>query len=262
MSVYFDAASSQYLTRTGFYQLNNASNFTVGFWAKPDSTATDQIQTVWQFRKAGSTDYYRIDWYTGDDDPPANPQWRVYIYDGTTTVTMAYTPPNWNWQHIALRCEFSGTHVWAGLYHNGVQRDTDDTDLDMDALDWMVLGARRGALTYSNYYDGYLAEVCHWFSGTGTNYEISDIQIAAMAKGFSPWNVKPQTVSGFYPLRSAACFDKMDLSGVAALTASASAPTIDSSVHPAVQLVPRPTVRPGATKRREVFIGGILQQVT
>lgn len=266
MSAGFTGSSSQYLcVASGWYNVSSDYNFTFAFWAQPaglnDSTTTT---VVWYAKSANpdASDYIAVKWFMGGGGQPG--QWRAYIYDGTTLLTMTYSPPNYNWQHVALTASSPGVAegiTWAGLYVNGVLQDEDTTNVyPTTSMNRIYVGAKRSGLTVSEYYTGYVAELI------GTAYCLPASWLLGLTKGWSPLSVLGGVTTtvfpAYYPLRSATAYNLDNRHGtLIPLTAPSASPTISSVSHPPVIDPCGPQIRSGATKRREVCIDGLVTSI-
>jgi len=204
----FVRASSQYLSNANGVGGNTAPVSMAG-WIYPHDITSNQY--LIRVKETSTPTYWEI-LARGDSGDVIQCNW---LPDGTiayASTTSSFTQNSW--QHAAavfnslsiggvrvyLDGGNKGTNALAGSGSNGSFTDT-------------VLGGGPG-----NYYDGLLAEWAIW------NAELTDAEIAILAKGVSPLLVRPQSLAAYWPLASGQS-PEIDIVGGYDLTLNA-APTI------------------------------------
>jgi len=132
---------------------------------------------------------------------------RAYIKGGGD-VAYATTTANYalnTWQHAC------GVYINNSLryaYLNGGNKGTDTgSNGTPTGLNTTTIGAVKGA-TVTNFLDGDVAEAAIW------NVALTDEEVAALAKGFSPLLIRPANLKAYWPLiRRGASIDNIDLVG-------------------------------------------------
>lgn len=182
MARLFAAASSQYLSFAG--DVVDTTPITMACWFRKSALGTTQgLMTIgadatndqWQFRVT-STDFVQANAIDAGTGSTAN----------TTTTITANT-----WHH--------GCAVFAGsssraAYIDGGSKGTNTTLRTPDISDTVVIGAQWATGVASGFWDGDIAEAAMW------NVALTDAEVALLAKGVSPMTVRPELLSGYWPL--------------------------------------------------------------
>lgn len=110
------------------------------------------------------------------------------------------------WYHVAAR-KNGNSGTAAAVFVNGVLDGTGSSTNPMpDTTNDFVIGGNGSTFTIH----GSVAEFCYW------NFALTDAEIAALAKGASPFRVHPKNIIGYFPLWGAAgaSAGEPDMSGV------------------------------------------------
>lgn len=106
-------------------------------------------------------------------------------------------------------------------YLNGIAATVETTNIAVTTADAVGIGARAASGVWDVYFDGRIAEVGIW------NAALTADEMAALAKGFSPRLIRPQSLVFYAPLVR----DLIDVRGGLALTNNNTATVAD---HPRI----------------------------
>lgn len=95
------------------------------------------------------------------------------------------------WQHSAGRFTSSTSRQ---AFLNGVGGTPDTTDLTPTGINELLIGARRFGGAVGLYLDGSIAEAAIWSAA------LTDDEILSLAKGFTPDQIRPQSLVFYAPL--------------------------------------------------------------
>jgi len=236
----FDDAATEYL-EIDQAVVSSAAPCTLSAWFNTDDASVTQVliqiadkdvdkhRFVLQIRKTSSGQNI-ISW----------------VQDGGTGVpTVTTTTYSTNtWQHA---CATFASTTSRAVYLDGGGKGTSTTSIDPLNLDRTSI-ARAGDSTPAAYMSGSIAEVAIW------DVDLNDDEVAALAKGFHPYQIRPGNLVFYVPLIRG---NDKDLVGGLSLTAF-NTPGI--SVHPRVFYPGRPHIFgvPGAAlpATRRVSLGG------
>jgi len=108
-----------------------------------------------------------------------------------TIVNGATTYSTNTWAHVCGVSSSSSNHV---LYFNGTSDGTSSTNVGNAGATLNSIGRYEISGGSGEYFNGYLAEVACW----STN--LTADEVAALAKGISPWLIRPNYLSAYWPL--------------------------------------------------------------
>ena len=108
-------------------------------------------------------------------------------------------------------------------YLNAAGAATDTTNIVLGALDRVVVGCRYNGSSRGLFAHGIIAECAIW------SYDLSAVEINALAAGESPLNIRPYKLVFYAPLYG---FASPEISTPGGLVLSASEPT--AAVHPRI----------------------------
>ena len=209
-------------------------------------------------------------WFNGDDDTKRHNLMDISSGDGSNYIYLAateaithnnvmrlrirgatafnvQTTARWSelgsghgvWQH-ACGTGGTGNNDWA-CFLNGTNKETSTASATPASLSQLALG-RRQAAAPSAYLSGSIAEAAIY------NVVLSDSEIAALASGFSPLLIRPQSIVAYWPLVR----NDNDLVGTWNLTAFN---TPSFSDHPGTIYPTKPNVVSFASKQLKDFSG-------
>lgn len=180
----FDRASSHFLEHA--VALVTAAPFTFAAWIKT-SNVTD-VQTIMNVeRSTTSADGWQLSVrgdVAGDPIRWQSQRSTVSSCDTTTGITAG------TWHHAA-GVEAAGNS--RTVYLDGGNSATNGTSKVPTNIDVTAIG-RRSNGTPTNYFDGDIAEAAIW------NVALSAADVAALAKGVSPFFVRPGNIIAYWPL--------------------------------------------------------------
>jgi hypothetical protein len=210
MAIQLASASSQYLTTAAAPATDIP--VTMSCWFNP---AAGSVDGVLMSLNGTSGNFDRVVLTRNS----ANTIGAQSVSSGVATIANSGTFTSNMWNHAAA--VYSLNSKVALL--NGVAGTTETSSFSLAGIGQVVIGARRNAGGYGVFYDGAIAEAAIW-STTLTTAEIQ-----SLAKGFTPDQVRPQSLVFYAPLIR----DIQDLRGGLAIT-TVNGPTI--AVHPRVIL--------------------------
>ncbi len=155
---------------------------TMACWFKPDvQNATDSLMTINDFATGNERHELHIAGAVAGDPV------RYQCNDGAGSVFAATTTGfnNTSWQHA---CAVGRSATSRDVYLNGGGKGSNTTSRSPTGMDRMRLGDGTGE------YAGLLAEAAVW------NVDLSDAEVARLAKGVSPLSVRPQNIVNYWPL--------------------------------------------------------------
>lgn len=186
----FSSASSQRLT-VGTSPMTTVP-LTMSCWYYCTDTTT--LQTVLELSKAGAgvgVHKYRL--ILRGDLAGASKTLQAQQNPGNVvSSTIAYTGSTW--QHA---CGVFTTTASRTVYLNGANNATDTTagsPASVDQTSLAVAWDGSGAGVWTQYYTGRIAEVGVW------NVAITAAEVASLAKGYSPLEIRPASLVAYYPL--------------------------------------------------------------
>lgn len=208
MAYNFAQASSQYLSTT-----------TSPVGAVPLTLACFFLETV----SASSSVCLSVSTTTGDDrcqlalnGGSLRAQSIAAGVGDTVTASTSYTQGNWN--HA---CAVFASNTSKVLYLNGASVGSSGATYNLATLSRIIIGGRLASSTVGAFYGGALAEVSIW------NSALTAAEVASLAKGFTPDQVRPQSLVFYLDLIR----ELRDLRGGLTITATNS-PTVAN--HPRV----------------------------
>jgi hypothetical protein len=139
------------------------------------------------------------------------------VAGGTSTVGTGGTLTTSAWNHAAGVYE-SASKI---AYTNGTPGTAETSSYTLSGVSELVIGARRSAGAYGIFANGLIAEVAVWSAALTAD------EIAALSDGFTPDQIRPQSLVFYAPLIRTL----QDLRGGLTITATNS-PTV--AVHPRV----------------------------
>lgn len=177
----FVSASSQYLSVDT--PPVSAAPFTMACWFNVPDGATQVLMTIGD--KDDSTHYWSLQANMATAGDPL----RAAIQAGGSTTfdaTGSITPSSWT--HGCLVEAASNSHT---VYRDGGNSATSTTSRAPAGADRIAIGARAAATLYCN---GLIAEVGVWTAALDAD------EIAALAKGFTPDQIRPSALVFYAPL--------------------------------------------------------------
>lgn len=188
MARLFDDAQSEYLEWSGASPPVSGPPFTLACWVRTDTDAADQA-LMWLGDKDSATSVI------GSLELVAVAGGNRYVcaksVSGATEGAALTGNYGTNaWHHVCARFT---TTAFRRIILDGASGDTDTTVVGGATADRVSIG-RRGDSTPSAYVSGAVAEAAIWTAA------LSEMEIAALAKGFSPLQVKPHTLVAYWPL--------------------------------------------------------------
>lgn len=185
MALDFTDAFSQGLTSTSSSIAwgIGTGNITMCAWVKPDSFNTG-FHGVVSLTDGTNNDAQPAIFSHSTSAPNA---WRA-SFDGTKAFNTVLTSSSF--QHLCIRRTSTGAGGLQGFY-NGVQEATTHTATTSVLEKSWTIGSGRvsGGLPF----DGKIAEVAIW------DTDLSDAEIAALAKGANPMSIRPGNLVGYAP---------------------------------------------------------------
>lgn len=181
MSRSFVAASSQYLETSSFP--NGVLPVTIAAWFRPDSTSGFQRVVSWQSSSGQYVPGSILLNY------PSAGNVSNQVYDGFTNAlpvgSGTFTTSEWN--HAAVISAVTASRT----YLNGaVGSDVTYSALAFVGSTYLEIGRLIG----TQYYHGRIAEVGVWSA------ELTAAEVSVLAKGYTPLEVRPQSLIAYYPL--------------------------------------------------------------
>jgi hypothetical protein len=182
----------------------------------------------------GDTDYEALNWFRlsarGDtaNDPVqfTTAKKPPLVYGEAEKTNFAAS----TWHHV---CGKSGSTSSRYVYLDGVVSAEETTDVDAPlSIDNFVIGVLKEYTNIEAYFDGIVAEAAVW------NVALSDAEVGALAHGFSPLFIRPESLFGYWPLIR----DIKDVTSNGYNLTAYNSPTYD--VHPPV-IYPATPLRPG-----------------
>lgn len=167
--------------------------FTVACWGRSESDTADQVAFGIADSASGNNSDFRLNFAGAAVGDPI----RAFVKDsgGTNAVAItssAFTANTW---HHATTVFASDTSRAA--YIDGGSKGTNTDDQPTASLDVTTIGAvRREAPTSATTipFDGDIAECGVW------NVELTDAEVATLAKGFAPPCVRRASLIAYYPM--------------------------------------------------------------
>ena len=193
------------------------ATFSCSIWLRPD--AFGEFTTLIS-KGDGATGQYN-NWCAG-----ANPRFSQGN-GGEVTVTHANNLTTGVWNHWGVSKIGTGTNQVALFLNNVITRGTIGFNLGVaDHTQSLTIG------NPSFPFDGYTAEAALWDVG------LSDDEMAALAKGFSPLLVRPESLRSYWPILGAGAPEPNLVDSGANLTVTGSVPKAD---HPRI-IMPREAI--------------------
>ena len=226
MARLFDDAQSQYLQSSGATPPVTVPPFTLACWARTDADSADQA-LLW----------------IGDKDSPtscigaieilaASPSRQVCARTISGGVVGSAVTGNYavnTWHHVCG--VFLATND-RSVYLDGIIKGADTTQVVGAASDTAAIG-RCGDVTPSDYLSGAVAEAAVWSTA------LSQAEANSLAKGFSPLQLRPESLVAYWPLGGFFGQADRDLLGPHDMTAYNSPSWTD---HPPLVYPSRPRV--------------------
>jgi hypothetical protein len=107
------------------------------------------------------------------------------LVDGATTISTA------TWYHTAGTYDGTNVKIWLNGAQDGSSAASSIVDAGTTSL---VLGARGQSGGYDSRLNGRIADAALW------SVPLTAAEIASLAKGARPWQVRPSSLQGFWPL--------------------------------------------------------------
>lgn len=188
MARLFDDQESKYLEWSGASPPVSGPPLTLACWARTDTDAVDQA-LMWLGDKDSATSVIGSLELVAVDG--GNRHVRAKSVSGATEGSALVGNYGTNtWHHV---CGRFTTTAFRRVILDGAGGDTDTTAVVGATADRVSIG-RRGDSTPNAYLSGAVAEAAIW------NAVLSEPEIAALAKGFSPLKLKPQNLVAYWPL--------------------------------------------------------------
>lgn len=190
----FDGADD-YLTRADDAALG-LTTITLACWVYPDTLNTGDVRIlVSKGNRTGASINYDLHLRDAASNG-ASGLWLVWNNGGfrwieTTAQDAVVTG---SWQHVAAAYDGGTTKkLWVGGSSEAVTDNSGDTALvtNNETLD---LGRRQAGTPANEWYDGRMAEVGLWSA------VLTDAEVASLAKGVSPLQVRPGSLVAYWPL--------------------------------------------------------------
>ena len=188
MARLFDDTQSEYLQWTGAAPPVSGPPFTLACWTRTDTDAADQV-LMWLGDKdsatsvIGSLELLAVD--GGNRHAGARS-----VSGATEGLASVGDYGTGTWHHV---CGRFSTTASRRVVLDGAGVDTDTTAVPGATVDRVSIG-RRGDGTPDAYLSGAVAEAAVW------NAALSEPEIVALAKGFSPLQIKPHCLGAYWPL--------------------------------------------------------------
>lgn len=178
----FVRASSQRLTYPS--PIVTAVPFSVAAWVNPTTGVSNYIFSV---SDAGPNNFFDLLLHAGSPNQRVLAQCYDGVAGGTAATTVAATLGAWN--HAAGVFTNNSSR---SAFLNGANKVTETTTVTPNVAG---LTTYIGHNAYdANYLNGLLAEVGVW------DVALSDDEVAALAKGFCPLLIRPQSLIAYWPL--------------------------------------------------------------
>ena len=177
----FASASSQYLEKTG---LSFASPpYTIACWFKCSSFADRVLVSI-----DSATGSFIVELYSTSGSKlgyyaEPNAVGAVSIVGGTTLSSGT-------WYHAAAVMKTGDHQLWL----DGSSQGTSASATQVTGSTQIHVGANRYNGTITSYLNGQVAEVGIW------NARLTTAEIAALAKGYTPLEIRPASLVSYYPL--------------------------------------------------------------
>jgi len=220
MAYLFDDGSSQYL------QIDQAVvtdvPFTMACFAYGDTDTATFMTAGFVGDKDAATEYHAIGVHWGET---GNPTFAL-SYSALIGFRLAYSTTGVTvntWHHL---CGIFASSTDRRAFIDGGSRGNNTSDVSPLNLDRTGISGSQDS-TPGFYWSGNIAEFAIW------NVALTDVEVAILAKGYSPLLVRPQNLVSYWPLVR----DSRDIVGNYNLTAYNS-PTVVS--HPRVFYPTRP----------------------
>lgn len=215
-----------------------AAPVTLACWFNPNATS---LQTLMQLGDAGATNYLMLYVQTAGVFSLLSA-----AYDGSSVGTSnASTVSTSTWQHA---CAVFTSTTSRQVYLDGSAGSLDTTTVTPTGIDDLSLGRR---LTSGNarVFDGYLAEAGVW------SVALTAAEIAALAAGYSPRFIRPQSLIFYAPLVRST----LELTGTG-VTESGTVGVVDhpSILNPTGPLIPGAPSSGGTTYEDSLTLGKVI----
>lgn len=167
--------------------LLTAGPLTLAAWGYTGSTTTQSAVGIYNSGSTGDINYIKL--YVGTGGTV-----RIASCNGSSADVAASSAISTNtWFHMAGTCSGSNS----AAYLNGGSKGTSATALTPTGVNRASLGRRDNVSAdqaWGNGTTSYMAEVGIW------NVVLDDAEIAALAAGIPPANVRPQSLVSYLPL--------------------------------------------------------------
>ncbi len=234
MARLFDDASTEFLDSepqtipTGF-------PLTISAWAFMDDVTVDG--TIFGYYDANQTkNWFRVHFRTSGD------RFRADVFRLSGGINAAADSGETDlaqdtWHHVAGTATESGGTVTVNCFSNGGSKGTQSqtNDADPSLMDNVTIGF-LGDSSPGGEFSGRIAEVAGWST------ELSDGEIALLAKGFSPLFFQPQNLIFYAPLIRDEDFDKVGGISLVANNTPSVAEHPPNMIYPAPPFISYPAV--------------------
>jgi len=161
----------------------SAYPMTLAAWAKVDTASTDQA--ILSVNQNASPNHRIVIYRSAINDV------RAQSFGSSNATAITSYAGTGVWFHIAGVFSSSSSRV---VYSNGVGSAVDATTSTINALDEIIIGARRATTGMGLYFNGNIAEAGVW------NVALSAAEIASLADGMTCDKVRPQSLVFYAPL--------------------------------------------------------------
>lgn len=187
MALSFTRASSEYIQASQALSAGSAYPFTIAAWFKT-TNLTDPL-TIACISLIGSTRRHAL---TIGFDTPERVQFMSDLASSPVTATSGPAVTSGNWHHAA---GWVRQNSLRSAYLDGGNNNTNSNSKTWtNGVDRITIGAEDNNGTLGNYFDGQMADIGIW------DVELTDDEIAILAKGYSSLFIRPQSLAHYRPL--------------------------------------------------------------
>jgi hypothetical protein len=183
----FDGTDDKLTSTTAVSNLITPSDGTIAVWYRPLGTPANHASNSYGLDPLFADDLGYFGLFRGTIAGTNDSIW-AYNWDGNEDRVGGFTYTLDEWVHVTWR-HTDGTLY---LYKNGTQVNTAPSGSTSQLTGAIRVGVRE---VVGAYLQGHLAELATWSVALSPEDEIS-----ALAKGFSPLMVRPQSLTGYWPL--------------------------------------------------------------
>jgi hypothetical protein len=176
--------SSQYISISS--AAVTAAPLTIACWFYVSNTVNNGLINV---SSASGDQNFRLSAQGATAGDPVRAQALNGAANGFADTTAAFA--NNTWTH---GCGVFTSSTSRTVYINAGNSATNTTSVTPPSIDRMFIGVTRNGSAFTNYTNGYIAEVGIW------NTNLTLPEVAALAKGASPIMVRPQNIVFYAPL--------------------------------------------------------------